>query len=848
MNPQEIQQVAAHDEKWVPSGKRVKISSTNIRLKTIMPQNEETFQVVIDIIRNSTCFKAFTISADVLEIFMQQFWYTIKKVQDIDSYEFLLANKNVLSMLKSLGQSLISVQEIVSRFKFVKIGEDYQEYGLPILDVMLTDAIKYSKSYQMFVKYSINQISPKKSRGKGLKGKKTTKESHETIDVSEESELEPEPEQAKKKTSSKKDQNEAEEAEAARKVHATHSRIVTESVPESAKKKSGDRSSKSVVIQDTLSTLKSKPTTSKTNLKALKESKKTSKRQPGTEGSNKGTGSKPGVPDESTVIFVTSSEGTGAKPGVLNKEKDITKEKVILDDTQVVDDEDDETKSDEDEIYKYKIHMRKDEDVEMKDAEVKESDKGEEKVNDAAKKEAKKTSEAKDDNKKTKLLPSSSSLYVSLGFGDQFLKLSSDSSLVSTVKDSADTDAQIRPIFLDGYDVLGFTDTVKDNKRKRDDDEDDDDDDDDPPAVPNQSKKTKRRRTKESEFSKRPSTTKETPKEEVEKLLDEGMLVSLGNHLLVVMWMRERESDEFVLNHEGDKNNSEVSSLKGDLTIKVQNKTRENWLINFIETIETNVRKETIDMIRGVVKLINDSTIMNTSIFDGFVEVNNRRRDTGCLGDFGNVGTGKRGATNGCSRHVCHNRVCVRHTVAGSRDFIEMVCLAIGFAEKGVVIVHCVSDSTVSATCLLVQIVTWISELTSIAGSELDPASYRLFEDKILATCEQELCAFGFLLASCQVSSNELRVATYRTTKDTLGTTPEGGVLLGPERPRTYDDLNDNEKKRFNANVRATNILLQGLPKDIYKLNNHNIEAKAIWDNVKMLLTGSELTKEDRES
>ncbi|GJR68811.1 hypothetical protein Tco_0014876 [Tanacetum coccineum] len=48
--------------------------------------------------------------------------------------------------------------------------------------------------------------------------------------------------------------------------------------------------------------------------------------------------------------------------------------------------------------------------------------------------------------------------------------------------------------------------------------------------------------------------------------------------------------------------------------------------------------------------------------------------------------------------------------------------------------------------------------------------------------------------------------------------------------------------------VRATNIVLQGLPKDIYKLINHNIEAKAIWDNVKMLLAGSELIKEDRES
>ncbi|GJU28581.1 hypothetical protein Tco_1167202 [Tanacetum coccineum] len=40
----------------------------------------------------------------------------------------------------------------------------------------------------------------------------------------------------------------------------------------------------------------------------------------------------------------------------------------------------------------------------------------------------------------------------------------------------------------------------------------DDDDDEDPPAGPNQGKKTKRRKTKESESSKKPSSTKETPK------------------------------------------------------------------------------------------------------------------------------------------------------------------------------------------------------------------------------------------------------------------------------------------------------------------------------------------------
>nr|GEU53164.1 hypothetical protein [Tanacetum cinerariifolium] len=56
------------------------------------------------------------------------------------------------------------------------------------------------------------------------------------------------------------------------------------------------------------------------------------------------------------------------------------------------------------------------------------------------------------------------------------------------------------------------------------------------------------------------------------------------------------------------------------------------------------------------------------------------------------------------------------------------------------------------------------------------------------------------------------------------------------------------QKDMYNAKICATNILLQGLPKDIHSLINHYTDAKDIWDNVKMLLEGSELTKKDRES
>ncbi|GKB40221.1 hypothetical protein Tco_0885163 [Tanacetum coccineum] len=161
MNPQEKQQVAARDDKWVPFSERVKISSTNIRLETTVPQKEETFQVVIDLIKNSTCFKAFTISADVLEIFMQQFWTILDICPRVEGVDFtdVPNDDTALTFLIDLGYK-------GPLLKFVIIGEDYQEYGLPILETMLTEAIKQSESYQMFIKYSTGQIFPKKSRGK----------------------------------------------------------------------------------------------------------------------------------------------------------------------------------------------------------------------------------------------------------------------------------------------------------------------------------------------------------------------------------------------------------------------------------------------------------------------------------------------------------------------------------------------------------------------------------------------------------------------------------------------------------------------------------------------------------
>ncbi|GKE56362.1 hypothetical protein Tco_1495547 [Tanacetum coccineum] len=167
-----------------------------------------------------------------------------------------LSKHQSLIKLHYLHTHTIKDDGVVSRLKFVCIGEDFQEYRLPIPETMLTEGIKQSESYQMFIKYSTCQIPPKKSRGIGSQGKKTADTSEADVDVFEESNSKP----ARKQTSSRKvikkkvtitaDDNiipkpdvalelgksicltEGAEEEAARQVHATHARIMTESVPE----------------------------------------------------------------------------------------------------------------------------------------------------------------------------------------------------------------------------------------------------------------------------------------------------------------------------------------------------------------------------------------------------------------------------------------------------------------------------------------------------------------------------------------------------------------------------------------------------------------------------------------
>ncbi|GJY19649.1 hypothetical protein Tco_0391140 [Tanacetum coccineum] len=83
----------------------------------------------------------------------------------------------------------------------------------------------------------------------------------------------------------------------------------------------------------------------------------------------------------------------------------------------------------------------------------------------------------------------------------------------------------------------------------------------------------------------------------------------------------------------------------------------------------------------------------------------------------------------------------------------------------------------------------------------------------------------------------------------------ENGPLVYPTieengqiRNKKYAELAEQEKLQDECDVQAINIVLQGLPPDVYSLVNHCQAAKDIWDRFKLLMQGNELSYQERES
>ncbi|GJU73192.1 hypothetical protein Tco_1264597 [Tanacetum coccineum] len=74
-------------------------------------------------------------------------------------------------------------------------------------------------------------------------------------------------------------------------------------------------------------------------------------------------------------------------------------------------------------------------------------------------------------------------------------------------------------------------------------------------------------------------------------------------------------------------------------------------------------------------------------------------------------------------------------------------------------------------------------------------------------------------------------------------TVEENGVI----RTKKYVESSAAEKIQADYDMKATNIILQGLPTDIYSLVNHHRVAKDLWERVQLLMQGTSLTKQERK-
>nr|GFB84528.1 hypothetical protein [Tanacetum cinerariifolium] len=82
----------------------------------------------------------------------------------------------------------------------------------------------------------------------------------------------------------------------------------------------------------------------------------------------------------------------------------------------------------------------------------------------------------------------------------------------------------------------------------------------------------------------------------------------------------------------------------------------------------------------------------------------------------------------------------------------------------------------------------------------------------------------------------------------------KNGLLIWPSieenrvtRPKKYSELFATEAIQADCDVKATNIILQGLPPEVYALVSNHKVTKKLWEIIQLLMQGTTLTKQERE-
>nr|GEZ50359.1 hypothetical protein [Tanacetum cinerariifolium] len=164
-----IDQQVAMDEAFVPHAQRLRIRRSNFLLLSDIKSKESTLQLVYDVLRLCPFFKAFLVTTDVPEIYMQEFWATITVHHH--AIRFKIDNKKHIVNLESFrdmlyiclrvhGQSFVELPfegEILTFIRFLRHSAVIKK---------LTD-VNINKLYQPWRSFAaiINKCLTEKSSG-----------------------------------------------------------------------------------------------------------------------------------------------------------------------------------------------------------------------------------------------------------------------------------------------------------------------------------------------------------------------------------------------------------------------------------------------------------------------------------------------------------------------------------------------------------------------------------------------------------------------------------------------------------------------------------------------------------
>nr|GFA62722.1 hypothetical protein [Tanacetum cinerariifolium] len=153
-----IEQQVALDEALVPNAQRLRIGRSNFRLPSDIHSNESTLQVVYDVMRQSPFFKAFLVTADVPEIYMQEFWATAMVHQHsirfkMDTRKHIVDLESFREMLhispRIPGQSFAKLPFEEEILKFLR-HQTTQQYGAILPIELTTEDIRNTTAYKEY--------------------------------------------------------------------------------------------------------------------------------------------------------------------------------------------------------------------------------------------------------------------------------------------------------------------------------------------------------------------------------------------------------------------------------------------------------------------------------------------------------------------------------------------------------------------------------------------------------------------------------------------------------------------------------------------------------------------------